>query len=337
MGLLRTGKLGMAHLAGLLDRHRGAHDESVIVGPKIGEDAAVLDLSTLYLIAKTDPVTFATDEIGKYAIHVNANDIACMGATPRWFLATLLLPAERSDDLLVERIFSQLSRACSELGIAICGGHTEVTTGVSRPIVVGQMLGTVGKSGLVTTSGAKPGNDILLTKGIAIEGTAILAREKGRELSGEFDADFIDRCRDFLTSPGISIVPDARAALRAGGVKAMHDPTEGGLAAGLHELAYAANSGIEVWEGAIPVYPETQRLCRLFRLDPLGLISSGALIIAAEPEFTQKIISSLSDEHIPCRCIGRVRERGDGVTLRTSEARIRALPLFPRDEITKVL
>lgn len=337
MALLHTGKLRMDRLAGLLQKYRGTSDQSIIVGPKIGEDAAVLDLSALYLIAKTDPITFATDEIGEYAIHVNANDIACMGGTPRWFLATLLLPAGKSDDMILERIFSQLSSACEGLGIAICGGHTEVTTGVNRPIVVGQMLGTVEKSGLVTTSGARPGNDILLTKGIAIEGTAILAREKTRELSGEFDTDFLDRCRGFLTSPGISIVRDARAALRAGGVTAMHDPTEGGLAAGLHELAFAADSGIEIWEDTIPVFSETQKLCQFFQLDPLGLISSGALIITAEPDSTRRIIASLSDAHIPCRCIGKVREKADGASLRNTTAATRPLPLFHRDEITRVL
>lgn len=337
MKLLKTGKLRMETLARLLETYRGHPDRSVIVGPMVGEDAAVLDVSSLCLIAKTDPITFATEDIGEYAIHINANDICCMGGIPRWFLATVLLPAGKSDDQLVERIFSQLSSACAALGIAICGGHTEVTTGVERPIVVGQMLGTVERRNLITSSGAKPGNDILLTKGIAIEGTAVLAREKIRELSREFDADFIDHCRDFLISPGISILRDARRALQAGGIRAMHDPTEGGLSAGLHELAFAADSGMEIWEEAILVYPETRRLCEFFRMDPLGLISSGALIIVAEPEYTHRIIDSLADEQIDCRCIGKVTEKKDGIRLRTSVGDTRPLPVFVRDELTKVL
>lgn len=158
MNKLPIGKLKMGHLSKLLDRYKGVSSSSVIVGPAVGEDAAVIDFMNGYLIAKTDPITLATDEIGQYAIDVNANDIACMGGEPRWFLATILLPENKADESLVENIFSGLSSACQKIGISICGGHTEVTYGIDRPIVVGQMLGVVDRKKLIKSSGARAGD-----------------------------------------------------------------------------------------------------------------------------------------------------------------------------------
>ncbi|UCC65859.1 MAG: hypothetical protein JSV36_22485, partial [Anaerolineae bacterium] len=222
------GKLPHEQLAHLLERY-ATDDPHLLVGPGLGEDATVIDLGHDFgdrlLVAKTDPITFASDEIGWYAVNVNANDVACMGATPRWFLATLLLPEGRTDDALVERIFGQIGRACAALGISLAGGHTEITYGLDRPIVVGHMLGEVARDRLVTTSGAQVGDVLLLTKGIAVEATAIIAREKAEELAGRFSAGFLARCQSFLRDPGISVVRDAQAALAAGRVHAMHDPT----------------------------------------------------------------------------------------------------------------
>src|SRR5512134_389248 len=169
----------------ILDRLIRAYTSSihgVAVGASIGEDAAAIDIGEKYLLAKTDPITFVAEDIGTYAIHVNANDIAAMGGKPLWFLATVLLPEKGTTPELVETIFRQLAAACGKIDVAFCGGHTEVTVGIDRPIVIGTMLGEVEKDRLVTTAGARAGDDILLTKAIAIEGASILAREKGREL-----------------------------------------------------------------------------------------------------------------------------------------------------------
>ncbi len=182
--ILPVGKLPVELLQGLLARH-GGQDERLVVGPRVGEDAAVLDLGERYLVVKSDPITFATDEIGRYVVTINANDIATMGATPRWFLLTLMLPEGQTDRELVERIFEQVDRACRALEVVLCGGHTEITAGVDRPLAVGVMLGEVDKADLVQTAGARPGDAVLLTKGIAIEGTAVLARELGGELASQ--------------------------------------------------------------------------------------------------------------------------------------------------------
>src|SRR3972149_1301906 len=180
-------------------------DPRIVIGPGIGVDATVIDFGERYLVAKTDPVTFATQEIGWDAVNVNANDIATMGATPKWFLASVLLPEGKTDEALVKGIFQDITGAADELGVTLCGGHTEITYGLDRPIVVGQMLGEVEKDKLVIPERARPGDVVLMTKGIAVEGTAILARER-RELGERFSEEWMKRCRNFLRVPGVSIV-----------------------------------------------------------------------------------------------------------------------------------
>ena len=151
-------------------------DPRVVLGASTGEDAALIDMGDRYLVAKTDPITFATDLIGWYLVQVNANDLAVMGATPRWLMATLLLP-EGTTEAQTEAIFAQLLEACDSLGITLIGGHTEITYDLPRPIAMGAMLGEVAKDEVVLTSGAQVGDSIVLTQGIAIEGASILARE----------------------------------------------------------------------------------------------------------------------------------------------------------------
>ena len=263
------GKLPYKKLAELLHRYAPT-DPHLITGGSVGQDVAVMEMGDRYLVAKTDPITFATDNIGWYAVNVNANDVACSGATPRWFLATLLLPENQTTPALVDEIFEQIHTACAALNVSVVGGHTEITVGLERPIVVGQMLGEVAPEQLVTTAGAQIGDDLILTKGIAIEATAIIAAEKRAELSLHFSNSELNRYAKFLYDPGISVVKDATVALEAGGVHAMHDPTEGGIATGLHELAEAANLGLEIQAEALPLLPETEQLCRHFHLDPPG-------------------------------------------------------------------
>jgi hydrogenase expression/formation protein HypE len=223
-GYFDVGKLPMEFLRELLERY-GGQDDRLVVGPRVGEDAAVLDMGERYLVVKTDPITFATDEIGWYLVHINANDLATMGATPRWLLLTLLLPERRTSRTMVEEIFAQVSQACDELSVVHCGGHTEITHGLDRPIAVGLLLGEVEKPDLVRTSGAQVGDDVILTKGIAIEGTAVLARELETRLMPEVGTDLVARARSFLREPGISVVRDAQLVRKAGQPHAMHDPT----------------------------------------------------------------------------------------------------------------
>ena len=306
----------------------------MLLGPRVGEDAAIIDMGDRCLVAKTDPITFATEEIGWYAVNVNANDIACCGATPRWFLATLLLPGNATTTELVERIFAQIEQACAALGVTLCGGHTEITVGLDRPIVIGQMLGEVAREDIVTTGGARPGDVLVLTKGIAVEGTAIIAAEKRAELVSAGLPIDLDACANFIHEPGISVVRDARIAIETGAVHALHDPTEGGIATGLAELASAAGVGLSIDE--IPVLPECAELCERFQLDPLGLIASGALLIAADVTRVVDLLGALETAGIVAHRIGEVTEADKGCVMRSRDGDLRPLPSFARDEIVRL-
>ena len=329
------GKLPMRTLQRLLRKNR-IRDPRVIVGPGIGEDAAVIDIGgPRYLIAKTDPITFAVDQIGWYAVQINANDIATKGARPLWFLATLLLPEEATTEKLAKNIFQDIVDACASLGVSLIGGHTEITPGLTRPIVVGQMLGEVDKDKLVRANGAQNGDAIILTKGVAIEGTCVIAREHASDLVGVFDEDTVTRCKNFMYRPGLSVLEEARAAMESGAVHAMHDPTEGGVATALHELAWAAGVGLSVNAEAISVFPETQALCNHYHLDPLGLIASGALLIVAPASHAERILTGLDRRGIAATIIGEITDRRHGVKMITADGS-RELPLYEQDEITRI-
>ena len=328
------GKLPQADLIEMLGRTTGQPDPRLIFGPGLGRDAAVIDFGDRYLVAKSDPITFATDEIGWYAVNVNANDVACLGAQPRWFIATLLLPENQSDRALVERIFEQIHTASCELGITVVGGHTEITYGLDRPIVVGAMFGEVAPERLVRSDGARPGDVLILTKGISVEGTAIIAHEAVGRLRGLVDPAIIERAARFLHDPGISVVRDAAIVTSAGEVHAMHDPTEGGVATGIHEMTEAAGVGAVLDGEALPVYPETQALCDALHLDPLGLIASGSLLVAVSADSAADVVHALASADIDVSVIGMVRE-APGVVLRRGDEE-RPLPKFPRDEIARL-
>jgi hydrogenase maturation factor len=312
-------------------------DPRVVVGPRLGEDAAVIDLGDRYLVATSDPITFATEELAWYALHVNANDIAVRGARPRWFLATFLLPEGRTDEASVTRLFEGLAAACAELEVALIGGHTEVTHGLDRPIAVGTMLGEVAKDKLVTTGGARVGDAVVLTKGVPLEGAAIIAREREAELrAGGIRAATIARAKGFLREPGLSVLPEAEIACELADVHAMHDPTEGGVATALHELAAAAGVGLRIDRSRIMVVPEGAELCRAFGLDPLGTIASGALLLTLAPAEAGIVIHALAREGIDSHYIGQVVPREQGLLLVDGSRQV-PLPIFEQDEITKIL
>ncbi|MDO8426404.1 MAG: AIR synthase family protein [Deltaproteobacteria bacterium] len=330
-----AGKLPVRLLDKLLKKY-ATGGRGVVVGPSIGIDSAVIDVRDGYLAAKTDPITFVADDIGFYTVYINANDIAVMGGTPKWLLATILLPEGKTTEQTVEAIFSQLKGACRELKVALCGGHTEVTAGIDRPIVIGAMLGTVPEDRVITGAGARVGDDIILTKGIAIEAASVIARNKEKELSSVFPKGFIERCKGLIRRPGLSVVKDARIALKYGRVNAMHDPTEGGLSTGLHELAIASKCGMLVDKASIPVLPEAQRLCGYFGLDIMGAIASGALIISIDPEDTGKVLKGLKKAGINAGRIGKVARKREGVRIKEG-GQIKPLKLFEKDELTKIL
>jgi hydrogenase maturation factor len=335
MNVLPVGKLRAQTLQALFDRHP-VKDAQVVVGPRVGEDAAVIDLGDRYLVATSDPITFTADDLAWYALQVNANDVAVRGARPRWFLATLLLPEGRTTEESVTALFDQLAAACAELEVALVGGHTEVTAGLDRPMMAGTMLGEVAKDRLVTTAGARVGDAVVLTKGVPLEGAAIVARQREAELLARgVRPAVLGKAKGFLRRPGLSVLPEAEIAGELAQVHAMHDPTEGGIATALWELAEAAGVGLRIDRERIAVLPEGHELCAALGLDPLGTIASGALLLTLSPADAGVVIHALAREGIDSHYIGQVVPREQGVVL-VEGTRERPLPVFPQDEITRL-
>ena len=333
--VLPAGKLPNDLLDRLLRRF-APDDPRLVVGPQMGVDAAVIDFGETYLVAKTDPITFASDAIGWYAVNVNANDIAVMGGRPRWFMATVLLPAGQATPAMAEAIYQQIAAACDELGVALAGGHTEITVGLNRPIISGTMLGEVAPDRLVRSSDVQPGDALVLARGVPIEGTAIIAREKEQALLAHGVAPaVVTRAQGFLHEPGISVVAAAHLAVHTAKVHAMHDPTEGGLATGIWEMAQASHVGVDIDFDAVPVPPESQAVCDAFGLDPLGVIASGALLVALPGVDAGKLLAAFERSGIPAQRIGQATERQAGLTARRGGREI-PFPRFPVDEIARL-
>jgi hydrogenase expression/formation protein HypE len=332
---LPVGKLPGDLLARLIAGHK-IDDPAVVVGPGIGRDAAAIEIGETILVVKTDPITFATDSIARYLVDVNANDLACMGATPRWLLVTALLPEARTTETIVESLFRDLQHACEQRQIALIGGHTEVTAGIDRVILVGQLLGLAPKDRLLQPGQSNPGDRLLLTKALAIEGTALLARECAVELSVALGPELVDRAARLLLDPGISVVADADAVLSAGGVTALHDPTEGGFATGVRELAQASGCGAIVNESLIPVLPETRAIADHYGLDPLGMLASGSLLAAVAPESVLDVEQACRDRAIPYAWIGKLTSPGRGFTLLRDGQPVDLVP-FSSDEVARAL
>lgn len=331
---LQAGKLPAELLASLLERYIHPADPSVVVPPAPGFDAAVVRPDA-DVIVKSDPITFATSSPADYLVAVNANDIACLGGVPRWLTVTALFPHGQTTAGDVADLFATLAAACERIGVSLVGGHTEVTPGIDRVLLAGTMIGTPGPRGTLVPGGARAGDEIYITQAAGIEGTSIIASEVPPERLGGVPAVMLDAARDLLQDPGISIVDAAALALRHPEVTAMHDPTEGGVATAIHELADASGLGFEVEMDRIPVWPVTRALTERFDISPFGLISSGALLFSAAPGAEDAIAASFAEAGIPVTRIGRL-VTDPAVRLAVGPGGQRDLPRYDADEITRV-
>jgi len=331
---LSIGKLEPHQLQQIIFNHLGTPNSRVLLGPNIGEDATVIDFGDRALVVHSDPITGAVENIGWLAVNVCANDIATRGVHPLWILTVLLLPKGVSSTQL-KKIITQIDEAAKELGVAVVGGHCEVTPSIERPILITTALGETSKETFVRTSGAKIGDSIIVTKGAAIEGTAILSHELESFLKRKIDSKTLHRAKQFIKK--ISVVKDALTAVEVGGVHAMHDATEGGVAGGLQEIAWASDVGIIAYENKVPIYEETAAICQALKIDPLRTISSGALIIAARPKEAAKILVALRGMGIRAAIVGKMVDKKKGIYIVRKDGTRLDLSKPVKEELWKAL
>lgn len=314
---LPFGKIPIDILREVVFKNLGVKRKEVVLGPSVGIDGAVIDAGDKSLIVSMDPITGALERIGWLAVNINANDVSTFGVEPAFFFSCILLP-EKANKKTIETICVQMDKAAKQLGMAIAGGHCEVAPRLPHPIVVGCAMGVTEKGNYVTAGGAKAGDKLIMTKTAAIEGTAILASDKEQQLKKAINASLLKKAKQFFYQ--ISVVKEAITAYKTGGVNAMHDPTEGGIAGGIHEIADASNLGFKIFEEKIPVSKETLEICKFFKIDPLYLIASGSMLIATKKKAAEEIAKVLKKNKIQANVIGemlpspekRIIKRKDG-------------------------
>lgn len=300
----------------------------VLLGPGHGEDAALIRAGGEIWAVASDPITFTTSGAGRLAVVVNANDVAVMGARPRFFLAVLLLAPGGGAAGEVERLMVEIRDACRELGVLLIGGHSEVTPGLGRSLVVGTMLGPVTHRPL-TTGGLRAGDRVGMTKWAGLEGTAVLLADHRRRLAPLLGPEALGELEKLLAGDWLSVVPEAEIAAAQPATSALHDVTEGGVGEALYELSQASGLAIEARREAVPVRSETRLFCRELGLDPLGLLGSGALLVGCGEEGAEALAAAYAQADIPFTWIGRARQPAP-------DADVPTLPRFPRDELLKV-
>jgi len=291
------GKLDPDLLARVLSR-TGARDDSVVMGPKYGEDAAAMEVGDQLLVVSSDPLSLAKERLGTLAVHVACNDVAASGAEPRWLTNVLFLPND--DEETVDELTSQMDAAARESGVAIVGGHSEYTPALERPMASMTAMGLADE--FVPTGGAEPGDRVILTKGAGIEGTAVLATDFRDDLADRLPAALLARAEEFFGD--ISVLPDSRVV--RGAATAMHDPTEGGLLTGMVELATASGVRLDVDRSAVPVRDETAAICEAMGVDPLRIFGSGALLATVPESEVGGLLDGLDEAGIRASEIGTV-------------------------------
>ena len=326
---MKTGKVPESVLKRSIIKQIKTKRPEILVGASVGEDCAVVELKEdeLYVMS-TDPITGTSHEVGSLAVHVTANDIASSGAEVIGVMLSVLLP-EGTEEEELKTIMKQVEDTCHELNIQTIGGHTEVTRVVNQPVLTVTGIGKVKKDSYITTGGARPGDDVVVTKWIGLEGTSIIAREKEAVLRERFSEAFVRRAADFIQY--LSVVPEARIA--AGhGASAMHDVTEGGIFGALWEVAEASGVGLTIDLKSIPVMQETIEVCEVFGISPYQLISSGSMLITTQGG--HDLVRELKEAGIEAAVIGKVTDSNDRIL--TNEDEIRFLEPPGSDELYKV-
>ncbi|MGI6559623.1 MAG: AIR synthase family protein [Limnochordia bacterium] len=313
---MKIGKLPAEQLHALVLGRLGKRRDDVLLRPAVGEDSAVIDFGDEVCVISSDPITGAGARLGELAVHVSCNDIAANGARPVGVQVVLLLP-ESFPEVELAVLMEHIDKAAGDLGIEVLGGHTEITSKVREPLIVVTALGRAPRHGFISSSGARPGDDLVISKGISIEGTAILASDFAALLRPLVGEEVIARSQEYWSQ--ISVVPEGRIGA-AHGVSAMHDVTEGGLYGALWEMAEASKAGLAVWRDRVPIREETALICQHLGLDPLGLISSGTMLFATPRG--EELVDALAAEGIEGAIIGQVTDGPRVIHGRAGEERI---------------
>lgn len=301
----------------------------ILIGAGVGEDCAVLALKEdEVFVLSTDPITGTAVDIGSLAVNVTANDLASAGAEPVGLLVTALLPPSTTEED-IKKIMSDIEKVCEPMNIQVMGGHTEITDAVNQPILSITGVGKAKRNCIISTSGARPGDDVVVSKWIGLEGTSILAKEYEAELTKKFPARMIYEAAQY--DRFLSVVPEAAPAVKSG-VTAMHDVTEGGIFGALWEMAEASHVGLEVELKKIPVKQETIEICNYFDINPYGLISSGSMLMAAPDG--NALVMELNKAGIPATVIGKFTDSNDRVLINGENRRFLEPP--KTDELYKV-
>lgn len=333
---LAMGKIPAALLEHCL-RDAVIQDPTVIEGPRLGNDAAIIRPPQADdIVVTSDPISFTDIGVGEHLLAININDVVTTGAYPRWLVLTLMLPNGTRENE-VRSFFASLGEACADHEIALVGGHTEVTDAVTRPLAVGTLIGVLRSDRRVDPSRSRPGDAVLLIGPIAVEGTALIARELAAEVERDLGKPFRDRAEKLLETPGICVREPALLAVSRYLAHALHDPTEGGLATALRELSALTAWGLDVDQEKVDILPETHAICEHFGISPYGLLASGSLLAVLPTDEAERLARALG-KHLGIRAgiIGHLTE-GKNCLWGRGEAPRTPIPEFPQDEIVRVL
>lgn len=328
---MKIGKLPEPALIRSVLKQVGHRREEVLVGPSVGQDCGAFAVSEgEAIVMSSDPITGTTKDLGSHCIHITVNDLAAAGAEPIGVMLTMLLPPTIKESQ-IKKIMQDAESVCRSLNIEIIGGHTEITTVVTQPVITVTGVGKISKEKLMTVRQIRADQDIVITKWIGLEATAILAKEKEAELSQRFPAALIEKAKGF--DQYLSVVPESRIAMAHNGVTSMHDITEGGIFGALWELVNGAGLGLDVDMRKIPICQETVEICEHFGLNPYMIMSSGSMMIVTDDG--HELVRKLELEGIHAVVVGRTTDSKDKVIRKGED--IRYLDKPQPDELYKAL
>lgn len=324
------GKLPNQFLRYLIENYT-TKDENVIVPPGIGLDCAIFKVKGKYIFSKTDPITLTSKDLGFYLVNINVNDISVMGGYPEYFLSVLLFP-ENTTFAEIDFVFSQIKEECKRFGIKWIGGHTEIAGGIKNPIGIGFLIGERIRD--IKFQEIKEGDIVFLVKEIGIEGASIIAREKYEKLKKFFSEKYILRVKNSIRKPGISVFKEGKILWENFNIKHMHDPTEGGISTSLYEISEAKKIGILVDLKKLKFFPPVIKFCKIFKLNPLGIISSGCIVGIIDKKDEEKFVKFCKKKGIKCEIIGKVIKEKGVYYIKDGEKF--EFPKFQRDEINRI-